>query len=461
MKIYLESLGCDKNLVDSEIMMGLMDRNGYELTNDVDEADVAVVNTCCFIGDAKEESIGRIIAMGEKKKEGSLKGIIAAGCLAQRYADEIKKELPEVDAIIGTTSYDSIIPAIKTIEQGSGEDRFINSIDRLAGGEDARVVPAGEISSYIKIAEGCSKRCTYCVIPYVRGNYRSIKKEVIVEEAKRLAGQGTKELILVAQETTLYGTDIYGKKALPELIHELAAIEGIEWIRILYCYPEEITDEIIECIKNEKKVCHYIDMPIQHASDSILKRMGRRTDQKELRERIAQIRKEIPDIALRTTLMTGFPGETEEDYEDLYNFVNEIEFDRLGVFAYSREEGTRAAVMEGQVPEDVACARRDEIMELQQAVSIEKNEKRIGKTLKVMVEGSIPDDDTAGDSFPEIKRANKEGRIVYAARSYMDAPEIDGLVFFDSDRELMSGTFVDVKVTSASEYDLYAETIDF
>lgn len=455
MKVYLESLGCDKNLVDSEIMMGLMDKNGYELTNDIESADVAVVNTCCFIGDAKEESIGRIIALGERKKEGSLKGIIAAGCLAQRYAEEIKSDLPEVDAIIGTTSYDSIIPALKTIENGNGDKEFITSTDRLAGGEAYRAVPAGEISSYIKIAEGCSKRCTYCVIPYVRGNYRSIAQETIIEEAKRLAEQGTKELILVAQETTLYGTDIYGHKALPWLVHKLCAVEGIEWIRIMYAYPEEITEEIIQCIKNEPKVCHYIDMPVQHASDSILRRMGRKTNEEELRERIKHIREEIPDIAIRTTLMTGFPGETENDYEELYRFVNEAEFDRLGVFAYSREEGTPAAVMEDQVPAEIAEKRRDELMELQQEISAEKNESRIGKVYKVMVEGSIPDDDEANELFPEIAKAGSEGRIVYAGRTYMDAPDIDGLVFFDCDRELMSGTFVDIKITSASEYDLY------
>ena len=381
-KIYLVSLGCDKNLVDSEIMLGLLSKEGYAITNELSEADYAIVNSCCFIGDAKEESINTIIEIGELKKEGKLKGLIVTGCLAQRYQSMITDELPEADAVIGTTAYDNIVSAIAEIKSKNGladKSLYIEDLERLAGGEEHRLVPAGEVSSYIKIAEGCNKRCTYCIIPYIRGNYRSIPMETIVKEAEELAKQGTKELLLVAQETTLYGVDIYGKKALPELVHELSKISGIEWIRLLYCYPEEITDEIIEAIKNEKKVCHYIDLPIQHSSDAILRRMARKTNQAELRERIAKLRKEIPDITLRTTLITGFPGETEEDFKELYNFVDEMEFDRLGVFTYSAEEGTPAAEMDGQVDEEVKIARRNEIMELQQEISAENDEGRIGK----------------------------------------------------------------------------------
>lgn len=461
-KIYLVSLGCDKNLVDSEIMLGLLSKEGYMITNELSEADYAIVNSCCFIGDAKEESINTIIEIGELKKEGRLKGLIVTGCLAQRYQSMITDELPEADAVIGTTAYDSIVSAIAEIKAKNGlpdKSLFIEDLERLAGGEEHRLVPAGEISSYIKIAEGCNKRCTYCIIPYIRGNYRSIPMETILKEAEELAKQGTKELLLVAQETTLYGIDIYGKKALPELVHELSKISGIEWIRLLYCYPEEITDEIIDAIKNEKKVCHYIDLPIQHSSDRILKRMARKTNQAELRERIARLRKEIPDITLRTTLITGFPGETEEDFKELYNFVDEMEFDRLGVFTYSAEEGTPAAEMEGQVAEEVKIARRNEIMELQQEISAEKAEGRIGKVYEVLVEGTVPVDSVNGEAFASIMEVNEDGKKVYIGRTYMDAPDVDGQVFFESDYEIMSGELVEVEIIASDEYDLFGVLI--
>ena len=445
-KIYLVSLGCDKNLVDSEIMLGLLSKEGYMITNELSEADYAIVNSCCFIGDAKEESINTIIEIGELKKEGKLKGLIVTGCLAQRYQSMITDELPEADEI-------------KAKKGLPDKSLFIEDLERLAGGEEHRLVPAGEISSYIKIAEGCNKRCTYCIIPYIRGNYRSIPMETILKEAEELAKQGTKELLLVAQETTLYGIDIYGKKALPELVHELSKISGIEWIRLLYCYPEEITDEIIDAIKNEKKVCHYIDLPIQHSSDRILKRMARKTNQAELRERIARLRKEIPDITLRTTLITGFPGETEEDFKELYNFVDEMEFDRLGVFTYSAEEGTPAAEMEGQVDEEVKIARRNEIMELQQEISAEKAEGRIGKVYEVLVEGTVPVDSVNGEAFASIMEVNEDGKKVYIGRTYMDAPDVDGQVFFESDYEIMSGELVEVEIIASDEYDLFGVLI--
>lgn len=461
-KIYLVSLGCDKNLVDSEIMLGLLSKEGYAITNELSEADYAIVNSCCFIGDAKEESINTIIEIGELKKEGKLKGLIVTGCLAQRYQSMITDELPEADAVIGTTAYDNIVSAIAEIKSKNGladKSLYIEDLERLAGGEEHRLVPAGEVSSYIKIAEGCNKRCTYCIIPYIRGNYRSIPMETIVKEAEELAKQGTKELLLVAQETTLYGVDIYGKKALPELVHELSKISGIEWIRLLYCYPEEITDEIIEAIKNEKKVCHYIDLPIQHSSDAILRKMARKTNQAELRERIAKLRKEIPDITLRTTLITGFPGETEEDFKELYNFVDEMEFDRLGVFTYSAEEGTPAAEMDGQVDEEVKIARRNEIMELQQEISAEKAEGRIGKVYEVLVEGTVPVDSVNGEAFASIMEVNEDGKKVYIGRTYMDAPDVDGQVFFESDYEIMSGELVEVEIIASDEYDLFGVLI--
>lgn len=441
MKILFVSLGCDKNLVDSETMIGLLNQAGYEFTDDETEADIIVVNTCCFIGDAKEESIQTILDMARQKEEGRCKVLLAAGCLAQRYKDEIRTEIPELDGVLGTTSYDAIVTMVEETLAGKGYEKF-ESIDRSMDILPGRVVTTGGHYAFLKIAEGCDKHCTYCVIPSVRGKYRSVPMEQLVAEAQNLADKGVKELILVAQETTLYGTDLYGYKALPELLRKLCQIDGLYWIRLQYCYPEEITPELIQVIKEEEKICHYIDMPIQHASDRILKRMGRRTNQAELRERIDMIRREIPDICLRTTLISGFPGETEEDHEDLMCFVDECEFDRLGVFAYSQEEDTPAAIMPDQVPEEIKEERRDEIMELQQEIAFEKNEAMEGRTLYVMIEGKVTDEHA------------------YVGRTYMDAPGVDGLIFVQTMEELMTGDFVPVRVTGALEYDLIGE-IDY
>ncbi|WP_343208895.1 30S ribosomal protein S12 methylthiotransferase RimO [Anaerolentibacter hominis] len=435
MKILFVSLGCDKNLVDSEVMLGLLRADGFELTDDETEADVIVVNTCGFIRDAKEESINTLLEMARYKTEGKCKALIAAGCLAQRYADEMKEELPEVDAIVGTTAYDKIGEVIRGVLEGQ-KVTCLKDINELVLTEAKRVNTTGGYTSYLKIAEGCDKHCTYCIIPKMRGSYRSVPMDRLVAEAEELAAAGVKELILVAQETTLYGIDLYGMKKLPELLRRLCRIEGLEWIRILYCYPEEITDELIEVIKTEEKICHYLDMPIQHASDGILKRMGRKTNRAQLEETIAKLRKEIPDIALRTTLITGFPGETKEDQKELYLFVNEMNFDRLGVFTYSAEENTPAAEMADQIPENLKEERRDEIMELQQEIAFEKAEEMPGRTLKVLIEGKIPEDE------------------VYLGRTYRDAPNVDGYIFVSSPYELISGDFVEVKVIEAKDYDL-------
>ena len=458
MKMSMVSLGCDKNTVDSEMMLGLMNDKGFEYTDIDEEAEIMIINTCGFIQSAKEESINAILEAARLKEEGALKALIVTGCLAQRYKDEIIKEIPEVDALLGTSSFDKIVETVEDVLGGEIKNEFLD-LDRLPSISNKRTNSTGGYYAYLKIAEGCNKNCTYCIIPYIRGNFRSIPMETIVKEAEGLAKQGTKELLLVAQETTLYGVDIYGKKALPDLVHELSKISGIEWIRLLYCYPEEITDEIIEAIKNEKKVCHYIDLPIQHSSDAILRKMARKTNQAELRERIAKLRKEIPDITLRTTLITGFPGETEEDFKELYNFVDEMEFDRLGVFTYSAEEGTPAAEMEGQVDEEVKIARRNEIMELQQEISAEKAEGRIGKVYEVLVEGTVPSDSVNGEAFASIREVNEDGRKVYIGRTYMDAPDVDGQVFFESDYEIMSGELVEVEIIASDEYDLFGVLI--
>lgn len=440
-KILFTSLGCDKNLVDSEMMIGLLQDRGYEFTDDEQEADIVVINTCCFIGDAKEESIENILEMAELKKSGHLKALIVTGCLAQRYKEEVQKEIPEVDAILGITNINQIVDAIDEILQGKSENH-INDINAPLVYGQKRVVTTGGHFAYLKIAEGCDKHCTYCIIPKIRGDYRSVPKEVLLKEARELVASGVKELILVAQETTVYGVDLYGHKALPELLRELCAIEDLRWIRILYCYPEEITEELIQVMKEEPKICHYLDIPIQHASDAILSRMARRTSEAELREMVAKLREEIPDICLRTTLISGFPGETQEDFEKLYRFVNEMEFDRLGVFCYSPEEDTPAATMPNQVPEEVKASRRDELMELQQAVAFEKAERKVGAKMEVLIEGFLPEDD------------------VYVGRSYMDAPAIDGMVFVYSDRELQTGDMVMVEVTDSKEYDLEAKLLD-
>ena len=383
MKILFISLGCDKNLVDSEVMLGLLAEKGYGFTDDETQADIIVVNTCCFIGDAKEESVNTILEMAEWKNKGKLKGLIVTGCLAERYREEILKEIPEVDAVVGTASYDRIAEVIE--QAAAGEQKLLyGNTDRLVMTETGRILTTGGHYAHLKIAEGCDKHCTYCIIPKLRGRYRSFPMEKLVKEAQELADQGVKELILVAQETTMYGTDLYGEKKLHELLKELCRIRGIRWIRIQYCYPEEIYEELIRTIRDEPKICHYLDLPIQHASDRILKRMGRRTTRQDLQKMIGRLREEIPDICLRTTLITGFPQETEEEHEELLDFMDEMEFDRLGVFPYSPEEDTPAACMEGQIPEEIKEARRDELMELQQDISFEKAEAMIGKELWCM-----------------------------------------------------------------------------
>lgn len=435
MKIMFVSLGCDKNLVDTENMLGILNNNGFDFTDDETQADVIVVNTCCFIGDAKQESINTILEVAERKNDAVCKALIVTGCLAHRYKDELIKEIPEVDAFLGTTSYDKIADVINSVLEGKGYN-VVEDANRLPLVSDKRIITTPGYYEYLKIAEGCDKRCTYCIIPSVRGSFRSFSVEYLIDQAKHLVNNGAKELILVAQETTLYGIDLYGKKSLPMLLAKLSEIDGLEWIRIQYCYPEEIDDELIAAIKNLPKVCNYLDMPIQHASDAVLKRMGRRTNKQEIIDIVNKLREEIPDIALRTTLIAGFPGETEEDHQEAMEFIDEVEFDRLGVFSYSREEDTPAATMPGQVLEETADRWRDELMALQQEVSIDKSSLMIDKIIRVMVEGYIASDNT------------------YVGRTYKDAPNVDGMVFFNCDRELMSGDFVDVKITGSTEYDL-------
>ncbi|MCQ2550027.1 MAG: 30S ribosomal protein S12 methylthiotransferase RimO [Lachnospiraceae bacterium] len=441
MKILFISLGCDKNTVDSESMIGLLQEKGYQFTDDETEAEIIIVNTCCFIGDAKEESINTILEMAQYKESGSLKALIVTGCLAQRYKEEIQKEIPEVDAILGTTAIDQIVTAVEKTLEGK-EENFVMDCNRMPRVQAKRSLSTGGHFAYLKIAEGCDKCCSYCIIPKVRGSFRSVPMEDLVEEAKALVAGGVKEIILVAQETTLYGKDLYGKKSLPELLHALNQIAGLYWIRILYCYPEEITEELITAIKTEEKVCHYLDIPIQHASDDILKRMGRWTNRAHLQEIIGKLRKEIPDIALRTTLISGFPGETEYDHEILMDFVDEMEFDRLGVFPYSPEEDTVAAEMDNQIPEEIKLDRQAELMELQQEIAFEKAENTVGQTMMIMIEGYLPEEGT------------------YIGRSYKDTPNVDGYVFVNTDRNLMSGDFVQVKIIGSYEYDLIGEVVE-
>lgn len=440
MNILFISLGCDKNLVDSEVMLGLLDKKGYLIVDSEEDADIIVVNTCCFIHDAKEESIQTILEMAEYKKEGKLKALIVTGCLAQRYQQEIIDEIPEVDAVLGTTSYDHIVEAVEEALAGNGHV-VLEDVDALPDVKEKRLVTTGGHYAYMKIAEGCDKHCTYCIIPKLRGNYRSVPMEKLLAEAKALADQGVKELILVAQETTVYGKDLYGEKSLHKLLRELCKISKIQWIRILYCYPEEIYDELIQTIKEENKVCHYLDLPIQHASDAVLKRMGRKTSKAQLVEIIEKLRKEIPDISLRTTLITGFPGETQEQHEELKDFVDEMEFDRLGVFTYSPEEDTPAATMTEQIPEGVKEDRQAELMELQQEIAFDLAEDMVGREVLVMIEGKVADENA------------------YVGRTYKDAPNVDGLIFINTDEELMSGDFARVRVTGALEYDLIGELI--
>ena len=445
MNIFFVSLGCDKNLVDSEVMLAIIKDKGFTITNDEKDADIIIVNTCCFIGDAKEESINTILEMAEYKKTGKLKGLIVTGCLAQRYKDEIQNEIDEVDGIVGTSSYNEISEVIDKV-LGGEKAVVVGELNGFVNTNIDRVNTTGGYFSYLKIAEGCDKHCTYCIIPKLRGNYRSVPMEQLAEEAEALAKKGVKELILVAQETTLYGVDIYKEKSLPKLLKKLAAIDGIEWIRILYCYPEEITDELIEVIKTEDKVCKYLDMPIQHGANSILKAMGRRTSKEELISIISKLRSNIPDIALRTTLISGFPGETEEDHEELKEFVKEMKFDRLGVFTYSKEEDTPAAKLKNQIRKHIKKQRQEEIMELQQEIAFANGERKIGQVLKVIIEGKLPQE-------------NMEEENVYMGRTYMDAPNVDGYIFIHTDLDLMSGEFVQVKVTEAKEYDLIGELL--
>ncbi len=430
MKILFISLGCDKNLADSEEMLGLLTAGGHEITDDETQADAIVINTCCFIKDAKEESVETILEMAEYKKTGSCHALIVTGCMAQRYQKEIIEEVPEVDAVLGTTSYGDIVKALEEAVAGNHFEEF-RDIDYLPDTGSKRVLTTGGHFGYLKIAEGCDKHCTYCIIPKLRGKFRSVPMERLIAQAEDMAEQGVKELILVAQETT-----VYGKKSLHILLKKLCEIRGIRWIRILYCYPEEIYDELIETIRDEKKICHYLDIPIQHASDRILKRMGRRTSKQELIDIVGKLRKEIPDIVLRTTLITGFPGETEEDHEELKEFVDEMEFDRLGVFTYSPEENTPAAEMADQVPEEVKEERRDELMELQQEISYDRGQDRIGQELLVMIEGKVADESA------------------YIGRTYGDAPKVDGYIFVQTGELLMTGDFAKVRVTGALEYDL-------
>ena len=443
-KLFCVSLGCDKNLVDTEKMLGVAGGLGVSFTDDETEADAILINTCCFIGDAKEESVNTILEMARYKEEGKCRALIVAGCLAQRYKQEIIDEIPEVDAILGTTSYEEIGNVLTRLfgEEKEKKEEHIScfhDLKELPETAKKRVMTTGGHYAFLKIAEGCDKRCSYCIIPYLRGPYRSVPMEQLLAEARELAENGVRELILVAQETTLYGKDLYGEKTLPKLLHELAQIPGIYWIRIQYCYPEEITDELIQTIKTEEKVCHYLDIPIQHASDRILKRIGRRTHKAELKERIGALRREIPDIALRTTFICGFPGETEEDHEELMEFVDEMEFERVGVFTYSAEEDTPAYSYPDQIPEEVKEERRADVMELQQEIAFEHCENMVGKVLDVMIEGKVADEPA------------------YVGRTYMDAPNVDGLIFVNADEMLMSGDFVRVKVTGANEYDLIGE----
>ena len=441
MNILFVSLGCDKNLVDSEVMLGMLKERGYTFTDDQTQADAAVVNTCCFINDAKEESIQTILELAELKKIGQLKALVVAGCLAQRYQAEIQKEIEEVDAIIGTTALEKVVETLDEVLAGKGENH-LEALDKAPLGGKERVLTTGGYFSYLKIAEGCNKHCTYCIIPKVRGEYRSVPMELLLDEARQLAGKGIKELILVAQETTLYGMDLYGEKKLPELLDRLCEIEGLIWIRIMYCYPEEITQELIDVMKRQPKICHYLDIPIQSGSDRILKLMGRRTDTAQIEALVDHLREEIPDICIRTTFITGFPTETEEDFIETMEFINRMEFDRLGAFTYSPEEGTPAAVMDGQVEEEIKLRRQQEMMELQQEIAFEAAENMKGRELTVMIEGKLAEED------------------VYVARTYKDAPSVDGYLFVDTDWSLMSGDFVRVRVTGANEYDLIGEIIE-
>lgn len=440
MKLLFISLGCDKNLVDSEYMLGLLGTEGYEFTDDEQEAEIIVINTCCFINDAKEESIQTILEMAQYRIEGPCRALVVTGCLAQRYQAEILKEIPEVDAVLGTNSYPEIAAAIEEALKGGHYEAY-RPLEGLPGALAKRSLTTGGHYAYLKIAEGCEKHCTYCIIPKIRGNYRSVPLEELVEQARILAEGGVKELILVAQETTLYGIDLYGEKSLHRLLDALNEVPGLVWIRLLYCYPEEIYGELIEAIKRNTKVCHYLDMPIQHISNGILKRMGRRTTREQLTEAIARLRREIPDITLRTTLICGFPGESQEDHQELMEFLEETGFDRLGAFPYSPEEDTPAAEFPDQIGEETKEQRRGQVMELQQELMFEQNHEMVGRELWVMIEGRVADENA------------------YLGRTYRDAPDVDGYIFINTGQELVSGDFVRARVTGAYEYDLIGELL--
>lgn len=447
MNILMVSLGCDKNLCDSEAMLGLLAKHNYNITNDEQEADAIIVNTCSFIKDAMEESVNTVLEMAKLKQQ-NLKYLIVTGCMAQRFKDEIFDEIPEIDACLGTSSFDKILDVIEELKARDGiedaeEISVYDDIDRLATiTESNKVITSGTFMGYLKIAEGCDKFCTYCVIPHIRGHYRSVPMEQLLKETEYMASQGIEELVLVAQETTCYGKDLYGEKRLHVLVRELAKIDGIKWIRLMYCYPEEIYDELIDCFKEELKLLHYIDMPMQHSEDAILKRMGRRTDRASIEAVIGKLREAAPDIAIRTSLIAGFPGETQEEHEALMAFLDEQELDRVGVFTYSREDGTPAATFENQIDEETAEQWRNEIMELQQEISLDKNETFVGKIMQVIIEGYSSDDD------------------VYVGRTYRDAPGVDGLVFVNCDYELMSGQIVDVRINEVGPYDMIGGIVD-
>lgn len=447
MNILMVSLGCDKNLCDSEAMLGLLAKHNYNITNDEQETDAIIVNTCSFIKDAMEESVNTVLEMAKLKQQ-NLKYLIVTGCMAQRFKDEIFDEIPEIDACLGTSSFDKILDVIEELKARDGiedaeEISVYDDIDRLATiTESNKVITSGTFMGYLKIAEGCDKFCTYCVIPHIRGHYRSVPMEQLLKEAEYMASQGIEELVLVAQETTCYGKDLYGEKRLHVLVRELAKIDGIKWIRLMYCYPEEIYDELIDCFKEEPKLLHYIDMPMQHSEDAILKRMGRRTDCASIEAVIGKLREAAPDIAIRTSLIAGFPGETQEEHEALMAFLDEQELDRVGVFTYSREDGTPAATFENQIDEETAEQWRNEIMELQQEISLDKNETFVGKIMQVIIEGYSSDDD------------------VYVGRTYRDAPGVDGLVFVNCDYELMSGQIVDVRINEVGPYDMIGGIVD-
>lgn len=444
-KISFVSLGCDKNLIDSEIMLGLIDEEGYTITYDDSEADIIIINSCGFIMDANQEAIDKVLEMADYKRDGQCKALIVTGCMAQRYKDEIFEALPEVDAVVGTGDFESIGDVIKRLLAGEKQVELVTDKEHLLNPDNSykRIITTTGGFSYLKIAEGCDNHCTYCTIPSLRGHYRSRTIDSLVKEAKILASKGVRELILIAQDTSLYGSDIYGKKSLPELLRKLSEIEDIKWLRILYCYPENITDELIDEMASNPKVLHYLDMPIQHSEDRILKLMGRRSTNAGLKEIIGKMRAKMPDMCIRTTLITGFPSETEEEFKAQCNFIEEVKFDRLGVFTYSPEDGTPAARMDNQIDEDVKAERKDYLLQVQKSVSADICQKYVGKVLEVIVEGKIEGDDN-----------------VYCGRSYRDCYEIDGFVFFKSEDDLLAGDFYNIKITEAGDYDLIGERID-